>query len=99
MLCRINSLDSASDSTSVTSSPAFIFSDNFQDFIEKKSIALSTLDNLEFEEWEIDSYGTSSYERYNSNIILVSSRSDDSAFEDKIQKNVNLMQRATVQVE
>jgi hypothetical protein len=99
MLCRTTSLDSTSDSTSVTSSsPTIIFNDNFQDFIEKKNIALSTLANLEFDEWEIDSYGTSSYERYNSNIIIVTSRSDDTSFEDKIQKNVNVMQRTIIQV-
>ena len=98
MFCRTNSLDSASDSTSVTSSPLIIFNDNFQDFIEKKDIALSNLNNLDFDEWELESYGMPSYERYNSNIILVTSRSDDSSFEDKIQKNVNLMQRTIIQV-
>jgi hypothetical protein len=92
MLCRTTSLDSASDSTSVT------FNDNFQDFIEKKSIALSDLTNLDIDEWEIDSYGASSYERYNSNIIIVTSRSDDTSFEEKIQKNVNVMQRTIIQV-
>ena len=99
MLCRTTSLDSTSDSTSVTSSsPAIIFNDNFQDFIEKKNIALSTLNNLEFDEWEIDSYGTPRYERYNSNIIIVTSRSDDTSFEEQIQKNVNVMQRTIIKV-
>ena len=88
MFCRTFSIDSSNDSTGCSSNLTEYSDNHLQFFIKRKNIALSTLDNLDDEDWNFETDEDSSYLKYNSNVIIVSSRSVQSNFEEKIAKKV-----------
>jgi hypothetical protein len=88
MLCRTFSIDSLNDSTGCSSNVTEYSDNHFHFFIERKNIALLTLDNLDDIECNLESTEDSSYSKYNSNVVIVSTRSIQSNFEEKLAEKV-----------
>lgn len=62
----------------------------FNTFLALKNKALSSLDFLDEEDNKLEIELDKKYQRINSNVYLVSTRSDDDDFEPKILHNIKL---------